>query len=118
MANRVVHWEIMSKDAKQIQSFYAEMFDWNVDANNEYNYGMVDQTEAGVGGGIGGDPDRPQRVSLFVEVDDLQTYLDKATRLGATTVMPPTDVAGVSIAMFADPAGNVTGLLKGDGASA
>jgi len=34
--------------------------------------------------------------------------------LGGKTVMPPTDVpGGPTIAMFTDPAGNVTGLLKG-----
>src|SRR5215204_5324652 len=95
--NRIVHWEIMGKNAKELQSFYADMFDWNVDANNEYQYGLVDQNQAGVAGGIGGDPERPTRVSVFVEVDDLQSYLDKATRLGGTSVLPPMDVAGVSI---------------------
>jgi predicted enzyme related to lactoylglutathione lyase len=114
MANKVVHWEIMGKDAKELQTFYADMFDWNIDADNEYQYGMVDTAEIGVGGGIGGDPSQSQRVSIFVEVDDLQAYLDKATRLGGTMVMPPTDIAGVSFAMFADPSGNVTGLLKSD----
>lgn len=119
MPNRVVYWEIMGKDAKELQTFYADMFDWQVDADNEYNYGMVDHNQAGVGGGIGGDPSQPMRVSVFVEVDDLQAYLDKAARLGGKLVMPPTDIAGVSFAMFSDPAGNVTGLMKGDaGASA
>ena len=112
MPNRVVHWEIMGKNAKELQSFYADMFDWKIDADNPYNYGMVQGSDAGVGGGIGGDPSESMRVSIFVEVDDLQAYLDKAERLGGKLVMPPTDIAGVSFAMFADPAGNVTGIMK------
>jgi predicted enzyme related to lactoylglutathione lyase len=56
-------------------------------------------------------------VSVYIEVDDLQAYLDKAARLGGTTVLPPTDMGDFWIAMFSDPAGNVTGMTKGSGSS-
>jgi len=37
-----------------------------------------------------------------------------AERRGGKTVMPPTEIPGyVTLAMFTDPAGNVTGLIKG-----
>ena len=49
----------------------------------------------------------------FVGVEDLQAKMDAAQALGATTVMPPMDVpGGPSIAMFADPDGNLIGLMK------
>jgi predicted enzyme related to lactoylglutathione lyase len=52
-------------------------------------------------------------VTVYVEVDDLGAALQKAESLGATTMMPPTDVpGGPTIAMFRDPAGNVFGMLK------
>lgn len=41
MPNPVVHWEILGKDGKTSQDFYAKLFDWNVDANNPMNYGIV-----------------------------------------------------------------------------
>ena len=52
---------------------------------------------------------------LYVEVDDLQTFLDKAKRLGGKELMPPTVIPNfVTIAMFADPDGNIIGLVKAE----
>jgi uncharacterized protein len=111
--NPVVHFEIIGADAPKLQRFYADLFGWNVDANNEWQYGMVEKGgEGGIAGGIGGDMGQGSRVSVYAQVDDLQAYLDKAEGLGATTMMPPTDMGGVEIAIFRDPAGNVTGLVK------
>src|SRR5690348_8938167 len=116
MPNPVVHWEIIGPDGLLLQKFYGDLFDWQVDANNPYSYGIV-QPGSGPGGGIAPSPDGARRVSVYIEVDDLQAYLDKAARLGGTTVLPPTDMGDFWIAMFSDPAGNITGLTKGSGAS-
>src|SRR5260221_13483696 len=52
-------------------------------------------------------------VHFYVEADDLQAVLEKATSLGARTVMPVTDFGGmVTIAMFSDPDGLLVGLVK------
>jgi predicted enzyme related to lactoylglutathione lyase len=41
--------------------------------------------------------------------------LRKAERLGGKTVMPPTEIPNmVTFAMFADPDGNVIGLVKAE----
>ena len=42
-------------------------------------------------------------------------YLAKAETLGATTIVPPTELPqfGLTFAMFADPEGHVIGLSKG-----
>ncbi|MBW3634336.1 MAG: hypothetical protein KY456_15040, partial [Chloroflexi bacterium] len=53
--------------------------------------------------------------TVYAAVDDLQAYLDKAERLGARVVMPATDMGDFAIAMFADPAGNITGLTSAVG---
>jgi len=51
---------------------------------------------------------------VYAEVDDLQATLDKVQQLGGKTIMEPTDVpGGPKIAMFTDPAGNITGIMKG-----
>ena len=76
---------------------------------------MVD-THAGEGinGGIGPVNEGPNRVTFYVQVDDLQAYLNQAARLGGKMVMPPTEIPNVvTLAMFADPEGNVIGLIKG-----
>lgn len=111
--NKISHVEIIGTDAPGLQKFYAELFDWNVNADNPFNYGLIDASEAGVPGGIGGDMGGGARVTLYVGVDDLQAYLDKAEKLGGKTVMPPTEIMeGVTLALFTDPDGNVTGLTK------
>jgi predicted enzyme related to lactoylglutathione lyase len=117
--NKVVHWEIVGNDWKKLQQFYADLFGWNVDVNEEFQYGMVEaQDERSIPGGIGGEMGGGKRVSIYVEVDDPQAYLDKAEHMGGKTLMPPTQIMpDLTIAMFADPEGNVTGLTKANPAS-
>ena len=66
-----------------------------------------------VGGGIGpsSDDDKPG-VRIYMRVDDLDGYLERAGKLGGTTVVPPMDLpSGYGrIAVFADPDGNTVGL--------
>ena len=113
MSNRVVHFEIIGKDGKKLQDFYAGLFGWKIDANNPMSYGMVDANETGLGGGIASGQGGDGHVTVYVEVDDLQAYLKKAEGLGGKTIMPPTAVpGGPEIAMFADPEGHVIGLAK------
>ena len=116
MGAPVVHWEILARDAKRVQDFYSGLFDWNINANNPMNYGLVmTGSKRGANGGIGPfDPNNPgPRVTFYVEVDDLQKYLARAESLGGRTVVPATEIPNmVTFAMFADPEGNTIGLVK------
>ena len=116
MANPVVHWEVVAKDGKKAQQFYSNLFGWSISSDNPMNYGFVNTKEGGdlgIDGGIPVDGD-PTGVRIFVQVDDLQAYLDKAESLGGKTLMPPTEIPGiVTVATFADPEGNTIGLVKG-----
>jgi predicted enzyme related to lactoylglutathione lyase len=114
MPNPIVHWEIVSPThGKELQTFYRDLFGWQVDTNNPFDYGLVDTlTDRGANGGIG-PTTGPTRVTIYAEVDDLQAYLDKAVSLGGQVMMPVTEIPGaVTMAMFSDPAGNATGLIK------
>jgi predicted enzyme related to lactoylglutathione lyase len=115
MGNKVIHFEIATTgDAAGLQKFYADAFDWKVDANNPNNYGFVDPSDAGLAGGIGGVPGDTGHVTVYLEVDDLDAALDKIEHLGGKTVTPPMDVpGGPTIAHFSDPSGNFIGLVKG-----
>jgi len=113
MANPVAWFELIGPDGAALQSFYSQAFDWEVDASNPMNYGMVPAAAGGIPGGIAGSPDASARATFYVAVDDVQSALDRVTKLGATMVMPATDVPeGPTIAMFTDPAGNLVGLMK------
>jgi predicted enzyme related to lactoylglutathione lyase len=116
MPQPVVHWEIASNDAKRLQRFYSDLFDWKVDTNNPMNYGMVDAGagDRSINGGImQTQAGMPQYVTFYVHVEDLQKSLDQAARLGAKPMVPPTPIPDTgSFAMFADPDGNLIGLFK------
>jgi predicted enzyme related to lactoylglutathione lyase len=53
-------------------------------------------------------------IGCLEKLSACQAALDRVERLGGKTVLPPTEVpGGPKLAMFADPAGNITGLFLG-----
>ena len=116
MGNPVVHFEIAGKDGKKLQEFYGKLFDWKIEVDPAMDYGMVEAgEEGGIGGGIFQTQESvPPYLTIYVAVDDLQAYLDKAESLGGKAVVPPTPIPNFgAFAMFQDPEGNVVGLFKG-----
>ena len=115
MTAPVIRFEIIGGKGKQLEEFYGNLFGWKIDSNNPMKYGMVDTgTHGGINGGVGPSQDGGMRVSVYVQVEDLDVALAKAEKLGGKTILPPSQVpGGPKLAMFADPAGNVTGLLLG-----
>jgi predicted enzyme related to lactoylglutathione lyase len=109
-----VHFEIVGKDAKKLQGFYSGVFGWKVDANNPMSYGMVDNGGQGINGGIAATDGQPQ-ATFYIEVSDTDAYLKKVEGMGGKAVVPTTVVPNmVTFAMFADPEGNLVGLVKAD----
>jgi len=113
MGNPVVHFEICVKDAAKGQEFYSQLFDWEIKVDEKMNYGVVTTGEEGIGGGIfpAEEGKFPPHITFYIQVDDLQKYLDRAIELGGKMILPPTPIPDIgSFAMFADPDGNVLGL--------
>jgi predicted enzyme related to lactoylglutathione lyase len=116
MGAPVAYFDITANDPARLTTFYAELFGWTMGDSPTPGYSMIDTgaEPAVVAGGIGGtqSPDDPSGITLYMRVDDLQSYIDKAEKLGGSTVMPPMDLAGGygSIAVVADPEGNPVGL--------
>ena len=116
-SNPPVDWfEILGPNAKALQKFYAELFDWDIeiapDATIEYGQLLP---EKGAGGGIGASPSGRPFVTVYARVDDLNASLERAEKLGGKTVLEPTDMHTISFAQFSDPLGNVFGLYKRSG---
>jgi hypothetical protein len=112
----VAFFEILSPDHERAQAFYRELFDWQIGADPQMGgYGLVD-TGAGedaVGGGIGPSTQSGEAgVKIYVRVDDLDAYLERAEKLGGKRLVPPTDLPGDfgRFAIFSDPDGNQVGL--------
>ena len=117
MGAPVVHFEIIGKDSGKLISFYGELFDWKINADNPMNYGIIEsQKEGTIGGGIGQSQEgQPGHVTFYAEVDDLQAYLDRVEKMGGKTIVPVTEIPNmVTFALFADPEGHVVGLVKSE----
>jgi predicted enzyme related to lactoylglutathione lyase len=116
MAAPVVHFEIMGKDGKKLQNFYGKLFEWEIDANNPMNYGLVKPgAQGGIGGGVGAaEAGAPSYVTFYVAVPDLEACLKKVESMGGKTIVPPTEIPNmVTFALFQDPEGNSIGIVKG-----
>lgn len=115
MGAPIVHWEINTQNLDRVLDFYRSMFGWQVDVNAEMKYGLVNTgSKSGIGGGIGQTQSgTPNLVTFYIEVDNPQEVLDKATSMGASVVVPVTEIPNmVTFAQFKDPDGNIIGLLK------
>jgi predicted enzyme related to lactoylglutathione lyase len=121
MGQPVVHFEVIGKDADRLQGYYAELFGWEIDADNEMKYGMVQREKnasadgsQGISGGVGAGPEGYDgHVTFYVAVPDVEAALAKAESLGGTRIMGPEQIMDtVELGQFADPEGHVIGLVK------
>jgi uncharacterized protein len=121
MGQPVVHFEVVGKEGQKLQQYYADLFGWNVDANNAMRYGMVarDDNKAangdlGIGGGIGEGPDGYDgHVTFYVAVPDVEAALQKAETLGGSRVMGPETIMDmVTLGQFTDPEGHLIGVVQ------
>ena len=120
MGQPVVHFEIIGKDGEGLRRYYSDLFEWEIDANNPMDYGIIARegdTNAdgiGIGGGVGTGPEGyGGHVTFYVEVPDVEAALAKAESLGGSRMMGPETVTeGVEIGLFNDPEGHVVGVVR------
>lgn len=115
MGNPVVQWQIVATEPEKLTKFYAGLFGWKIDANNALGYRAVNtQSDRGIGGGVWPSPPEGHNlVQLFVEVDDIDAYIAKATTLGASVIVPKSELPdGDAMAIVLDPAGLSFGLYR------
>jgi predicted enzyme related to lactoylglutathione lyase len=122
MPNQIVHFEIIGREPAALRAFYRSLFGWEADTrapvapevSDAGEYGFIDAPPAqnGIPGGIGGGPGFAPHALFYVGVDDVETALELAERLGGKRMLGPaenTDGA-VVVGHFADPEGNVVGV--------
>ncbi len=114
MADRIIHAEVVGRDAPALQRFFSELFGWKLDTNNPGGYGMTDAATTGVVAGIGSSQDGSAgHVTFYVAVPDIDATLGKAAALGGRVVMPKFSPGpGATLALVADPEGHVVGLTE------
>ena len=115
MGNPVVQWQIVAREPDAVARFYTSLFGWKVKTNNALGYRMVDTGHPrGIGGGVWPSPPEGHNlVQLFVEVDDIDAFIKKATTLGASVIVPKSELPdGDALAIVLDPAGLSFGLYR------
>jgi predicted enzyme related to lactoylglutathione lyase len=122
MGQAVVHFEVIGKDGEKLRDYYSQLFDWEIDAGNPMNYGVVQRDGntnsegVGIGGGVAGGPEGYEgHVTFYVEVPDVEAALAKAESLGGERVMGPetlSEAGGMVLGQLKDPEGHVIGLIQ------
>ncbi len=122
MGRPVIHFEVIGKDAEKLQSYYSELFGWEMNTDNPISYGMISREGnvnaegVGIAGGIGGGmPNYDGHVTFYVEVPDVEEALQKAESLGGKRLMGPEKPPGaqVEVGQFTDPEGHMVGVVRG-----
>ncbi len=111
MGQPVVHFEIGCTDKAKTEEFFSSLFGWQIQTGPA---SMIDTlSKEGIRGHISSLGHEPHHYTIFyVQVDDVQAYLDKAAALGGKMLVPPVTIPGGAFAWFADPDGNTVGLWK------
>ncbi|MFL5840111.1 MAG: VOC family protein [Thermoleophilaceae bacterium] len=120
MGQPVVHFEVIGKDGAKLQQYYADLFGWEIDAENPMNYGIiqregnVNSEGVGIGGGVAGGPEGYDgHVTFYVEVPDVEASLAQAEELGGARIFGPDEVMeGLVLGQFTDPEGHVIGVIQ------
>jgi uncharacterized protein len=119
MANPVMHWQILTKQPKQLEDFYSALFGWKVSGDNPLGYRQIDTTsQEGINGGLWpiSEKDGRSMVQLFIRVDDVKAHARKAESLGAHIIIPPQTLpGGDQMAVAIDPDGIPFAIFSGAG---
>lgn len=90
MLHPVVHFEIGCRDTQKTKDFYTKMFDWKIE---QAGPAATIDTGEGISGHITSLGHEPNFYTIFyVQVEDVQAYLDKAKPLGGKMLVPPIDI--------------------------
>src|SRR5215467_2874991 len=92
MGQPVAFFEIVSTDAERARAFYTELFGWTAEADPAMGgFALVDTGagEGAIGGGIGPSTEPGDTgVKIYMRVDDLDAYLERAEKLGGRRLVP------------------------------
>jgi predicted enzyme related to lactoylglutathione lyase len=123
VSGRVVHFEVPFDDGDRARGFYKEIFGWQLQEMPEMDYTLVTSgpsgdsgpTEAGfINGGMMARQGGPaQGPVIVVDVDSIDSTLERISSLGGSTVTGKMPVGEMGFAAYAkDSEGNVIGLWE------
>ena len=119
MPNPVMHWQILTRQPKELEDFYSALFGWTISGDNPLGYKQIDtNSTAGIHGGLWpiSGKEGHSMVQLFIRVDDVKAHVKKAESLGARVVIQPQTLPdGDEMAVVVDPDGIPFAIFRGQG---
>jgi uncharacterized protein len=114
----VVHFEIGVDDLPAAASFYATIFDWQIDpAEDGSDYWVITTgtDEGGIDGGIGPRVDELNPTVMTIEVPSIDASAKKIFELGGKVRPPKFAIPGEGYVQYChDPEGNAFAILEYD----
>jgi hypothetical protein len=131
MANPVMHFQLCAEDVDAMSVFYREVFGWRIEPRHLTSVGddvggtypVIDAEEGGIGGGITDRIPEKGGAVLVIEVDDIDTTIERVISHGGRMRFPESlpermalsgdDEADQRFAWveFEDPEGNLVGVI-------
>lgn len=111
--NTICHVEWNSTDFEKTKKFYGGLFGWKFQPfGEEY---LLFQADGGIGGGFNKSKKFKSSTMplVYVEVDKIEPYLEKAKKLGGKVAHPKAEIPSIGFhAQVNDLDGNVVGLFQ------
>lgn len=116
--NTLCWTELTSTDSTRAVAFYTALFGWKTDSwpMGEITYTVLKNGEQMIGGIMPQPPmmkGAPSVWTSYFAVEDCDATAQRAGRMGATVLVPPTDIPDVGrFAVIQDPQGAVFSVIK------
>ncbi len=112
-------FELMTGDVEGAKKFYAQLLGWTLEEfpmEQGESYWVVKVGDEGVAGMMKTPPAAagvPPHWGVYITVDDVDTTVKKAEKLGAKILVPPTDIPQVGrFATLQDPQGAAFAIIR------
>ena len=117
--NRVTHFEISAEKSEEVISFYEKAFSWRFEKwAGPMEYWMImtgDEKKPGIDGGLKMRDEMGTNTVNIIDVADINESIENVTKNGGKITVSKMAVPGVGwVAYFADPQGNVFGIMQSD----
>jgi predicted enzyme related to lactoylglutathione lyase len=118
LVNRPAWVDLASGDAEASRNFYSRLLGWNIEVNQDPQYGGygIARTGGQDAAGIGPkqDPNAPTAWNLYIGTDDIDALTSRVQSAGGTALMAPFDVGDQGrMAVYQDPGGAVISAWQG-----
>jgi len=109
--NVVDHFEIPADRTDELKGFYSSLFGWQFEKGQTQDYWMI--RNAGISGGLAPRENSEQMPTMFVTVESIDDYINKAEQLGAKVVKDRQEIDSGYYAVLEDPQKNTFGIWQG-----